>query len=70
MEHAVQTAKSLMRKAKHSQSDSYLAILDFRNTPTQGFESSPAQCLMNRRTKTLLSIKESTQTENRRKKSS
>jgi hypothetical protein len=70
VEHAVQTAKSLMRKAKHSQSDSYLAILDFRNTPTQGFESSPAQCLMNRRTKTLLPIKESTQTENRRKKSS
>ena len=48
-----------MRKAKHSQSDPYLAILDFRNTPTQGFESSPVQCLMNRRTKTLLPIKES-----------
>ncbi|CAC5423138.1 unnamed protein product [Mytilus coruscus] len=51
-EHAVQTAKSLMRKGKHAQSDPYLAILDFRNTPTQGFETSPAQRLMNRRTKT------------------
>ena len=32
----------------------YIAILDYRNTATQGIESSPAQCLMNRRTRTLL----------------
>lgn len=31
-----------------------MAILDYRNTPTQGMDSSPAQRLMNRRTKTLL----------------
>ncbi|VDI51087.1 Hypothetical predicted protein [Mytilus galloprovincialis] len=59
VEHAVQTAKSLMRKGKHAHSDPFLAILDFRNTPTQGFETSPAQRLMNRRTKTLIPTKES-----------
>lgn len=32
----------------------HLALLDHRNTPTQGMSSSPAQRLMNRRTKTLL----------------
>ena len=31
-----------------------LALLDFRNTPSQGMDSSPVQRLMNRRTKTLL----------------
>ena len=30
-----------------------MAILDYRNTPTQGIDSSPVQRLMNRRTKTL-----------------
>ncbi|CAG2198016.1 unnamed protein product [Mytilus edulis] len=58
VEHAVQTAKSLMRKGKYAQSYPFLAILDFRNTPTQGFETSPAQRLMNRRTKTLIPTKE------------
>ena len=43
-----------MRKSKDACSDSYLAILDHRNTPSQGFLSSPAQRLMSRRTKTLL----------------
>ena len=32
----------------------YLALLDFRNTPTQGMDTSPAQRLMSCRTKTLL----------------
>ena len=54
VERAVQTVKNLMRKATYSRSDPYMAILDFRNTPSQGFNSSPAQRLMNRRTKTLL----------------
>ena len=51
---AVKTAKKLLRKAKDAKTDPYLAILDCRNTPTQGIDSSPAQRLMNRRTKTLL----------------
>jgi hypothetical protein len=53
-EQAVKTAKALMRKAKSAKHDPYLALLDFRNTPTQGMDSSPAQRLMSRRTKTLL----------------
>ena len=53
-ESAVKTAKSLLRKALDSDKDPYMAILDYRNTPTQGMDSSPAQRLMNRRTKTLL----------------
>lgn len=53
-ESAVKTAKKLIKRAKESRSDAYLAILDHRNTPTQGLGSSPAQNLMNRRTKTLL----------------
>ncbi|KAK3706236.1 hypothetical protein QZH41_000393 [Actinostola sp. cb2023] len=44
-ENAVKTAKSLIRKATESSSDPYLALLDWRNTPTEGLENSPAQRL-------------------------
>jgi transposase InsO family protein len=53
-ESAVKTAKMLIRKALEARTDPYLAILDYRNTPTQGMESSPVQRLMNRRTRTLI----------------
>ena len=53
-ESAVKTAKNLIRKALDTQTDPYIAILDYRNTPTQGMKSSPVQHLMNRRTRTLL----------------
>ena len=53
-ESGVKTAKKLLRKAIDAKSDPYLAFLDYRNTPTQGMESSPAQRLLNRRTRTLL----------------
>ena len=53
-ESAVKTAKRLIRKAIEAKEEPYLAILDYRNTPTQGMESSPVQPLMNRRTKTLI----------------
>ena len=53
-ESAVKTAKNLLHKALYSDKDPYTVILDYRNTPTQGMDSSPAQRLMNRRTKTLL----------------
>ena len=54
VENAVGAAKRLMKKAKKNSSDAYLALLDYRNTPTQGLDTSPAQRLMSRRTKTLL----------------
>ena len=53
-ENAVKTAKRIMTKALDSGSDPYLALLDWRNTPTEGFDSSPMQRLFGRRTKTLL----------------
>lgn len=58
-ESAVKTAKRLLHKAKASGQDPYLALLDHRNTPTQGLESSPAQRLLNRRTRSLLPAKNS-----------
>ncbi|KAK3745481.1 hypothetical protein QZH41_007545 [Actinostola sp. cb2023] len=53
-ESAVKTAKRLLRKALDAGTEPYLAILEYRNTPTQGMDSSPTQRLMNRRTRTLL----------------
>ena len=53
-EEAIQTLKRLILKSKVAKSDPYLAILDFRNTPTQGVGTSPVQRLFGRRTRTLL----------------
>lgn len=53
-ESAVKSAKNLLRKTSDAQEDQYLALLDFRNTPTQGLGSSPVQRLMNKRTRSLL----------------
>ena len=52
-ESAVKMAKNLLRKAAVDRSDPFLAMLDHRNTPTEG-HLSPAQKFMARRTKTLL----------------
>ena len=57
-EQAVKTCKRLLEKASGT-GDVYLALLDFRNTPTQGINSSPAQRLMSRRTRTLMPVKKS-----------
>ena len=38
-ESAVKIAKNLMRKAKEAKEDPYLAILDYRNTPTDQWSS-------------------------------
>ena len=40
---AVGAAQRLMRKAKKGGSGAYLALLDYRNTPTQGLDTSPVQ---------------------------
>ena len=53
-ENAVKTVKQLMRKSLTSMTDPYVALLDYRNTPTEGMTSSSVQRIMNRRTKTLL----------------
>lgn len=54
VEKAVNTAKRILKKAMFDHKDPYLALLDWRNTPTKGFDSSPVQRLMGRRTRTLL----------------
>ena len=53
-ESAVKIAKKLMIKAREAGTDPYLALLNYRNTPTEGMDSSPAQRLFGRRTKTTL----------------
>ncbi len=52
-EAAVKQAKRIRKEAKTSGRDPHLALLDLRNTPQEGFSTSPAQRLMSRRTKTL-----------------
>ncbi|XP_072135798.1 uncharacterized protein [Mobula birostris] len=53
-ESAVKTAKRILTKSNKSQADPYLALLDHRNTSSQGLSTSPAQRLMNRSTRMLL----------------
>ena len=53
-ESAVKILKNLMIKAEADGRDAYLALLDWRNTPTESIGSSPAQRLFGRRTRTLL----------------
>lgn len=48
IEKAVNTAKRILKKAKFNHKDPYLALLDWRNTPTEGLDSSPVQKLMGR----------------------
>ena len=50
----MKTARNLIRKALDTTRDPYIAILDYRNTPTEGMEPSPVQRLMNSRIRTLL----------------
>ena len=54
VENAVKTAKNLMKKAIESQSDPYLALLAWRNTPSESVNSSPEQRIFGRRTKTRI----------------
>ena len=53
-EAGVKIAKRLLRKSSAAQEDPYLALLNHRNTPSEGIGISPAQRLMNRRCRTLL----------------
>jgi len=53
-ESSVKIVKQLFKKAKADGQDPLIALLNYRNTPTEGLDSSPAQRLMSRRTRTLL----------------
>ena len=43
-----------MKRALLAQEDAYLSLLDLRNTPTQSMTTSPAEGMLNCRTKMLL----------------
>lgn len=53
-ENAVKVCKALLKKAKADKKDPLLALLDWRNTPSEAIGTSPAQRLMGRHTRTLL----------------
>ena len=55
-ENAVKTVKRLFIKSKESGQSEFLALLDWRSTPSEGIGLSPAQRLMGRRCKTLLPV--------------
>ncbi len=54
VENATKTIKLLIKKTKGSYNDFYLALLEWRNTPSEGMDSSPAQRMFGLRMKTLL----------------
>ena len=56
VEAGVKTAKTLQKRASAAHRDQWLSFLDYRNTPTEGMDSSPVQRLMSKRTKTLLPV--------------
>ena len=53
-ESSVKTAKKILKAAMAKGEDAWLGILAYRNTPTQGRDTTPAQRLFSHRTKTLL----------------
>ena len=55
-ESAVKTAKRIMEKALDAKSDPYLAILEYRNTPSDSMSTWPAQRLLGRRTRTTIPV--------------
>ena len=56
VENAVKTCKSLLKKAKDDKQDPLLALLEWRNTPTEGMDASQAQLFFSRHTRTRLPI--------------
>ena len=58
VENAVRTIKRLFTKCQHANQSEFQALLDWRNTPTEGIGSSPAQRFLGRRCRTLLPLTE------------
>ncbi|CAL8130302.1 unnamed protein product [Orchesella dallaii] len=53
-ENAVKTCKNLMIKSIEGKTDFFMALLDWRNTPSTSMGMSPVQRLCSRRTRTLM----------------
>jgi len=58
VENAIKTCKKLMLKSLESGADPFLALLEWRNCPSEQLSLSPVQLLMGRRTRTPLPIVE------------
>ena len=58
VENAVKTVKRLFTKCHETRQSEFQALLDWRNTPTEGLGSSPAQRFLGRRCRTLLPMSE------------
>ena len=56
VERAIQVVKTLMQKALDDSRDPFLALLEFRNTPSETLRLSPVQIMFGRRTRTLMPI--------------
>ena len=55
-ENMVKTVKRLLTKCRKAGQSEYLVLLDWRNTPTEGMGTSPAQRFLGRWCKTLLPV--------------
>ena len=55
-ENAVKIIKNILIKAKEDKTDATMALLEWRNTPTEDFNSSPVQRFLGRRTRTTLPL--------------
>lgn len=55
-ESAIKIAKNILKKAKDSKTDVYLALLNWRNTPNK-MDTSPVQRLYSRRTRCVIPVK-------------
>jgi hypothetical protein len=53
-ENAVKTCKTIMAKALETQSDPFLSLLAWRNTPSEQLEKSPVELMFGRRTRTII----------------
>ena len=63
-ERSVQTLKKILKKTHEENTDPYLALLEYRNTPVSGMKYSPAQMLMSRRLRTKIPVATSLLTPN------
>ena len=58
-ENSLRTVKRLFEKCKETSVSEFQVLLDWRNTPSEGMDTSPAQHLMGRRCRALLPMSES-----------
>ena len=58
-EAAVKIFKNILRKCLPVGDDPFIGLLNYRNTPTAGLNTSPAQRLLGRRTRSLLPMNDS-----------